>query len=132
MKIVAEEERNGIPQERIFLCGFSQGGALAMHAAVRSKRPFAAVLPLSTWFPMHREVADYVHMSPEKRIMPILVCHADSDEQVILEWAQGARDLLKYIGFENVEFNVYPGMGHSSCEAEFKDIASLVAKIAPS
>ena len=40
----------GIDPNRIILVGFSQGGAVALYAGVRSKEPLAGVLALSTYW----------------------------------------------------------------------------------
>ena len=39
-------------RERIVLAGFSQGGAIALHTALREPRPLAGVLALSTYLPL--------------------------------------------------------------------------------
>ncbi|OLP74451.1 Acyl-protein thioesterase 2 [Symbiodinium microadriaticum] len=41
--------RRGIPPNRIFLVGYSQGGGLALAAALRAPRRLGGVLMLSSW-----------------------------------------------------------------------------------
>ncbi len=42
----------GIPTERIVLAGFSQGGAIALHTALREPRALGGVMALSTYLPL--------------------------------------------------------------------------------
>lgn len=50
----------GIPSNRILLGGFSQGGALALHAALTYPQPLAGVMSLSCWLPRHAHFPDAV------------------------------------------------------------------------
>jgi phospholipase/carboxylesterase len=43
-ELVGREIERGMPSERIVLAGFSQGGAIALHTALRSPEPLAGVL----------------------------------------------------------------------------------------
>ena len=47
--LIAREVERGVPATRIVLAGFSQGGALALSAALRSEQRFAGILGLSTF-----------------------------------------------------------------------------------
>ncbi len=42
----------GIPAIRIFIGGFGQGGALALHSALMFKKKFAGIIALSCWLPV--------------------------------------------------------------------------------
>ena len=48
--IVQAQIDTGIDPNRMILVGFSQGGAVALYAGVRSKQPLAVVLALSTYW----------------------------------------------------------------------------------
>jgi predicted esterase len=131
LKIVEEEEKNGIPSDRIFIGGFSQGGAVALYAALSSTRRFAGVIALSTWLPMHAKVAEYMKMSENKTSTPIFTGHGDSDPMVPLQWAQLSHTALQTIGFSNLTFKTYRGLSHSSSEDEMDDLDEFIKKIAP-
>ena len=51
-KLVAAERALGIASERIVIAGFSQGGALALNAALRHPEPLAGILALSAYLPL--------------------------------------------------------------------------------
>ncbi len=55
-QLIDQEIKRGIPSNRIVLAGFSQGGAIALHCAIRYSRPLAAVLALSTYLPLKSSV----------------------------------------------------------------------------
>lgn len=55
-RIVQTEVDKGIEPKRIVIAGFSQGGALAFHTALRSPHAIGGCIGLSTWLPFS---ADY-------------------------------------------------------------------------
>ena len=55
-----QEIEKGIPSSKICIAGFSQGGALALHFALRNPQPLSCVVALSTWLPLRDE---YVYNS---------------------------------------------------------------------
>lgn len=77
---IAEEEKNGIPSNRILLGGFSMGGALALYSAFTYPKPLAGVLAMSCWLPLHNEfLGGFTH----NKDIPVLQCHGDIDTIVI-------------------------------------------------
>ena len=50
--LIARENARGIPNERIVLAGFSQGGAITLHAGLRYGQKLAGLLALSTYLPL--------------------------------------------------------------------------------
>lgn len=55
--IIEGEVDAGVPADRIFVIGFSQGGALALTTFLRSNRPLGGCVGVATWLPLHE---DYV------------------------------------------------------------------------
>src|SRR5690606_27246146 len=55
--LIDAEIARGISSEQIVLAGFSQGGAVALHAALRETRPLAGVIALSTFLPLAHTLA---------------------------------------------------------------------------
>ena len=53
-RLIAEEVRRGIPAHRIFIGGFSQGGAMACVAALTHKQRLAGCFVLSGYITMHK------------------------------------------------------------------------------
>lgn len=52
--LILNEIKEGIPSNRIVLGGFSQGGALALHAALTFNQPLGGVMALSCWLARHK------------------------------------------------------------------------------
>lgn len=118
--LIAAERALGIAPERIVIAGFSQGAAVALHAALRHPEPFAGVLALSCYLPMQATLA--AELSEANRPTPILMCHGIQDP--VLPHALGlmARDWLRAAGFR-VEWKEYP-MQHQVCLPEIQDIGA--------
>ena len=117
-QLIARENARGTPCSRIFLAGFSQGGAIAYTTALTHPERLAGLLALSTYLP----TADLLskEASAANRDLPIFCAHGVEDDVVSLSLGSAARDFLRANGYE-LEWNEYP-MPHSVCLAEVKDI----------
>lgn len=114
---------------RIILAGFSQGGAIALHAALRYPQPLGGVMALSTYLPLHESVAS--EASAANRNLPILMCHGLHDPMLSLALGEKSRDFLVSLGYA-IEWKPYP-MQHEVCRSEIDDIAAwLTARLARS
>ena len=51
---VENEVKSGIQRNRIFIGGFSQGGAVALYTAFAVNKPIGGIVALSTWLPLHK------------------------------------------------------------------------------
>lgn len=112
--MIDTELKQGIKSERILLGGFSQGGGLSVHTALRYSKTLAGILALSCWLPIHKEYPGALS-SPNKDI-PILQCHGDQDQIVPFQWGEKSHQMIKAFN-SHIEFKVYKGMAHSSCDA---------------
>jgi len=128
MGLVQEEIKNGIPSESIFIGGFSQGGATALYTALTSPVKFAGVIALSTWLPLHARFPQELANFDGKFKTPIIQCHGDADPMVPLEWSKMTVQLLKQLGFSEINWKTYRGLGHSSTEEELDDINDFIVK----
>jgi phospholipase/carboxylesterase len=117
-RLVEREIERGIPAGRILLAGFSQGGAVALHTALRYPQRLAGVLALSTYLPLADTVAG--EMAAVQRGLPVFMGHGDRDEIVPLAVAARARDSLRGLGCE-VEWHAY-AMAHAVCGEELTDL----------
>jgi phospholipase/carboxylesterase len=52
LEIIAEQVSKGIALNQIYLAGFSQGGAIALFIAMRTRLQLAGVLALSSYLPL--------------------------------------------------------------------------------
>lgn len=58
--LIESEVKSGIPRNRIFIGGFSQGGAVALYTAFAVNKPIGGIIALSTWMPLHNVLGDKV------------------------------------------------------------------------
>ena len=114
--LIAQEVSRGIPARHIFLAGFSQGGAIALHTALRLSGPLAGVLALSTYLPL----AEVAAAEATCHTTPIFMAHGRSDAVVPYALGIASRDHLLELRCA-VEWHEY-AMQHSVCAAELRDI----------
>lgn len=118
--LIAQEVARGIAPQNIFLAGFSQGGAIALHTALRQTIPLGGVLALSTYLPLTDTVP--AEVQPSALSTPIFMAHGRSDTVIPLSLASASRDTLLKLGC-SVTWHEY-AMAHSVCPEELGDIQS--------
>lgn len=124
-QLLQRERDSGIPAQRIVLAGFSQGGALALHLALRYPDTLAGVMALSTYMPTAGTL-DLQRSAANARI-PVFLAHGTEDPMIPLATAQLARDKLQNLDYA-VEWHSYV-MAHSVCVAEIRDIAAWLVRV---
>jgi phospholipase/carboxylesterase len=122
--LIEREISRGIASEKIVLAGFSQGGAIALQAGLRSKHELAGVLALSTYLTLEDSLA--AERQDINRNIPILMCHGTQDPIVPLALAEKSRAALERQGYR-VDWKTYP-MPHSVCPPQIEDIGEWIAK----
>jgi phospholipase/carboxylesterase len=123
-ELISRETKKGIPAGRIVLAGFSQGGAIALQAALRHPERLAGLLALSTYLPLRGTLAAERHAA--NRDLPIFMAHGQDDEMIGIDRAMQSRDALAGLGYA-VQWRDYP-MGHSVCPEEIADIAAFLVR----
>jgi len=116
--LIAQEVARGIASDHIFLAGFSQGGAIALHTALRQPVPLAGVLALSCYLPLADITPDEI--LPGTKATPVFMAHGRSDPVVPFSSGAASRAALIKLGY-TVEWHEY-AMQHSVCEQELRDI----------
>jgi phospholipase/carboxylesterase len=124
-RLIARERANGFPSDRIVVAGFSQGGAIALHAALRHAEPLAGILALSTYLPLAASLGR--EHAPANRSVPIWLGHGTDDPVIRLELAKASRDELTAAGY-SVEWHAY-AMAHSVCPEEIADMRAWLTRI---
>lgn len=117
--LIEQENARGVASSRIVIAGFSQGGAIALQAALRHPERLAGVLALSTYLPLREKLA--AEATPANRDVPILMCHGLRDGMVPATLGKASRDLLQSLGYA-VQWQAYP-MEHQVCMEEVLDIS---------
>jgi phospholipase/carboxylesterase len=76
--LIARENARGIPDSRIVLAGFSQGGAIALHTGAASPESrLAGMLALSTYLPLADTLAAEASRCQPQDV-PIFMAHGES------------------------------------------------------
>ncbi len=112
------EIEHGMAPSRIVLAGFSQGGAVALSAALRFPKQLAGVLALSTYLPFPARLA--AERSAANSDVPVLMCHGKMDPVVEIGMGREARAALEAQGYP-VEWREY-AMQHEVCAEELAEI----------
>jgi phospholipase/carboxylesterase len=104
--IDAELARLGLAEDRLILCGFSQGAMMALHVALRRPKPVAALVSHSGM------LIGAEHLEAEIRSRPpVLLTHGDADDVVPAEALPAAKAALEAAGVP-VRTRLVPGLGH--------------------
>jgi len=123
--LIARENARGIPDSHIVLAGFSQGGAIALHTALRHPRRLAGILAMSTYLPLADTLA--AQASPANRDVPIFMAHGRGDTVIPHDFGKRSGDFLVTSGYP-LEWHSYP-MEHSLCLEEIRDIEDWLARV---
>jgi phospholipase/carboxylesterase len=116
--LIERENQRGIPAGRIFLAGFSQGGAVAYTTALTHPEKLAGLIALSTYLPTAQIVRD--EATAANRDIPIFAAHGVIDDVVSPSLGLTARDFLIDMGYR-IDWREYP-MPHSVCMEEIEEI----------
>lgn len=127
--LIERERARGVNYDRIVLAGFSQGGAIAMHTAMRFPQRLAGLMALSTWMPLESSIEEEVveRAGTQPRDLPVLMAHGSFDPMLPLSAGQHARDILRSVGFE-VQWHEYP-MAHAVCAQEVGAIREFLLAV---
>ncbi len=122
--LIEEQQASGIAPERIFIAGFSQGGAVVLHTAyITWTGPLGGVLALSTYAPTFDEK---IELAASQQRTPALCLHGQNDEVVINAMGRNAYEHLKGWGVD-AAWREYP-MGHQVLPQEIADIGDWLAQ----
>jgi phospholipase/carboxylesterase len=122
--LIAREESRGIAASRIVLAGFSQGGVIALHTALRHAERLAGVIALSTYLVLPDKLPE--EAAAANRDLPIFMGHGTADQVVRFEWGDASHRALVANGYR-VEWHAYR-MEHSVCMEEVQAIGAWLGK----
>lgn len=124
LDLIERERRRGISSESILLAGFSQGGAVALHTALRWGEPLAGVLVLSAYLPLRQRLAAEKCADPGSLVLRM--DHGEHDPVVPYQVSLVSRELLLAEGYD-VEFNSYV-MEHSLCPLQIESLRGWLSQ----
>ncbi|MDH4216115.1 MAG: alpha/beta hydrolase [Gallionella sp.] len=122
--LIAQEVAGGIAPGNIILAGFSQGGAIVLHTALRHATPLGGVMALSTYLPLAGSAAN--ELLAGTRAIPVFMAHGRSDPVIPFTLGMASREALREFGYA-VEWHEY-AMQHSVCAEELRDIENWLIK----
>ncbi|MCX7146517.1 MAG: dienelactone hydrolase family protein [Sulfuritalea sp.] len=121
-RLIERENQRGVPCSRVFLAGFSQGGAVAYTTALTHPEALAGVIALSTYIPTPQLLED--EATAANKAVPVFAAHGNEDDVVSPELGIRARDFLTRHGHQ-VEWHEY-SMPHSVCLEEVQKIGRWI------
>jgi len=117
-QLIVREEKRGIAPGRIFLAGFSQGGAISLHTGLRYSKPLAGIIALSTYLPLAERFTEEANTANQN--VPIFMAHGMFDPVIPVVLGDRSHQLLQGHGYQ-VEWHTYP-MQHSVSLDEISDL----------
>ncbi len=124
-QLIDKTIQSGIASERIIVGGFSQGGALALHLALRYPQKLAGSIGLSTYVPLADFISAEKHSENSK--LPLFLAHGTQDNIVPYQFGKISYELLTKLDYPTT-WKEYP-MGHSVCAEEIEDISRWIQNI---
>jgi phospholipase/carboxylesterase len=122
-RLIDNEVARGIPASRVFLAGFSQGGAITLAAGLRRREPLAGLIALSTYLPTAQKAAGTLVAGAQAQ--PVFMAHGIQDPVVPFAAGEQGAALLRKLGFA-VEWHAY-GMPHSVCLEEIQHLGDWLS-----
>ncbi|CEK09495.1 carboxylesterase/phospholipase [Legionella hackeliae] len=123
LKAVQTQIEQGMTSDKIFLAGFSQGGAMALHTALQMTRPLGGVIALSSYLPLASECKPSLASNT-----PMFLGYGAYDTIVLPAWSKLTIDWLSAHSYRNLSWHEYP-MEHSICMEEVKDLSLWLGEL---
>ncbi|CAM2820700.1 alpha/beta hydrolase [Legionella worsleiensis] len=120
--VIESQHQEGFDYSQIYLAGFSQGGAMALHTSLHSEHALGGVIALSAYLPLAGEN----HPRLDKGTA-FFIGYGQFDPLVLPAWSEQSRDWLLNRGYADVSCHQYP-MEHSICYEEIKDLSLWLTK----
>jgi phospholipase/carboxylesterase len=117
---VDNEITSGIPANKIVIAGFSQGGAIALHAGLRYPYKLAGLLVLSAYLPLPDRLAN--EGSKVNGAVDIMMAHGIYDPLIPVAAGKQSCEFLQQLGY-TIDWRTYP-MEHAVCLEEIQDIGA--------
>ena len=129
VKLIEHEHAQGIPYDRILVAGFSQGGVIAVHTALRFEQRLAGLLAISTYLPLPEALGQEVfgNLKAQPADLPIFVGHGSFDPVLPIEFGKYLYETVTTGGY-HADWHEYP-MAHAVCADELLDIRSWLSGI---
>lgn len=121
--IDAQCQEGELTPSRIFLAGFSQGGAMALFTGLQTERSLGGIIALSSYLPLSGECQPMA-----SKTIPIFFGYGRHDPLVLPLWSQMTLDWLTTAGYSNLTRYDYP-MEHQVCTEELADLSRWLLSV---
>ena len=121
--IVKSAESKGIPSDKIFLGGFSQGACLASEYVIRNPKRYGGLFVFSGGYigPLNEDR----ELSGQLDDTPVFIGCSDIDPHIPLQRVQETTTLLRAMGAKVTE-RIYPNMGHTINDDEIEAARTIL------
>ena len=116
-------EQNGIPKNRIYILGFSQGACLASQFVATNAGKYGGLIALSGGL-IGNEIREEEFVG-DLEGTPVFIGCSDVDPHIPIERVDKTGEILTKLNAEVVK-KIYTGMGHLVNEDEIKEIQKLI------
>jgi len=111
-------EKYPTPAGKVMICGFSQGGMMALDTGFRTERPVAGIVCMSG-------ALNEDELPPLKRTIPVLVIHGTDDDVLPVVNARRTRAVLESHGIDTT-YQEFP-MAHHVTEESLNLVRDFMA-----
>ena len=125
MPLIEREFSRGISANKLFLCGFSQGGAVALFAGLRFPQKLAGIIGLSTFLAIPT-TDDPGNFHDANQTTPILLAHGRQDMLLPCAWGESTKQRLLEKNYD-VAWSTYD-MPHEVCAEELALIGQFLSQ----
>jgi phospholipase/carboxylesterase len=123
--LIEHEISRGVPASQIVLAGFSQGGAIALHAGLTGPHQLGGILALSTYLPSSSEALGA--LDAQRKATPLFMAHGEQDNVILISHGERSKELLEANGL-TPEWKIY-AMPHSVSGQEVTDISVWLKRL---
>jgi len=128
--VVQAEVDLGIPLSKVIIGGFSMGGGMSLHTALRDPdmHGLGGVFALSTFFAENSPTPERVAASIKegKTVPPVWYAHGKADPMVKLAWGASTAKRLEVAGVP-VTYTEFPGLQHDLRDDELMLLKTWIA-----
>lgn len=122
-RLIEREVERGVACERIVLAGFSQGGAVVLHAGLTSDIVLGGILGLSTYLPAPELLQSASRFAST---IPVMLAHGTHDQVIPIAVAEQSAEAIRASG-ASVDWSTYP-MGHEVNLDELRTISAWLKR----
>ena len=120
-KIVRKVRRHATNPRRVVLMGFSQGGALALHAGLKTRGMVDGIVALATAVPFPDQIESAQSGAP-----PVFLGHGFLDRKVPFSMGRETYRILRSKGYE-AEWHSYP-YAHTSGPRQLRNVKAWLSR----